>query len=314
MRSFLPPQVRPGPLSPGQACELTECLRYLCGQVNVSVSGGLELLEGHGVHLRLNPLATGDWILSQGWTYTAVDVNFTGGTLTWDGLTLDVLTGWTVNVPAGVTVLYAGGGVLDLTGLATVDLTGVTVTGFTGADKLVACTAADTTPGYLYTDKLVAGTGIALAVENPGADEDVKVSAADTLPRWTDVTKTYADFSGGGTTTLLTLYTLAAREVLHAAILEVTQAAAGGGITTYTYELDLGANQIGNTVNGMTLNAFTQDWAYGKALGQLATYTGLVSTTATTDVKVRATCDVGHTLSMATAGSIKLSLLVSKLP
>lgn len=46
-----------------------------------------------------------------------------------------------------------------------------------GLDEKVKVSGADTTPGYLV-DKLVAGSGVALAVLNPGADEDTEISVS----------------------------------------------------------------------------------------------------------------------------------------
>ena len=46
-----------------------------------------------------------------------------------------------------------------------------------GADEKVKCTATDTTPGYLLNDKITAGAGILFGFNNPGANENMVISA-----------------------------------------------------------------------------------------------------------------------------------------
>ena len=96
-----------------------------------------------------------------------------------EGVTIDPNTTLLNFVGAGVTVTS--------TGVGSVDIDVPTQTG----DHKVAVTGADTTPNYLGS-KLTAGTGITLTVLNPGANEEIEISAGSATSSFTvnaDVTE-----------------------------------------------------------------------------------------------------------------------------
>jgi len=185
--------------------------------------------------------------------------------------------------------------------------------GTVGQDKLVACTANDTTPGYLYTDKLASDGGITLALHNPGANEYVGIATAPEVPKWVKVTKTYADFSTASTTNTVTVYTLPAGGVVLAVKVKHSASFTGGAITAYSL------NSIG--VTGATSKYFAAPFsifqATGATVGKYCTTSSgpaglqdIDSQTATTNV-IASVSSTGANLSAATAGSVDVWLLVS---
>jgi hypothetical protein len=122
-------------------------------------------------------------------------------------------------------------------------------------------------------------------------------------PKWTKVTKTYADFSDAFLTKNVSLLSLPAGGILHSAKIKHSTAFSGGTISTYTVEVTLSG--VASTYPA----AFDVFQAVGASTYQLSEYFLGGSHTGTSSVVATATAD--QLLNTATAGSVDIWLLTS---
>lgn len=127
------------------------------------------------------------------------------------------------------------------------------------------------------------------------------------FPRWVKVTKSYTDFSTGGLTNDISIYTLPIKGYIHDIKIVPTTAFSGGLIATYTISVGISGAL---TKYAIATNVFTGNTTLNTIHTPLV---GLESTSGTTDIRAQAVSTVGN-LSAATAGSVDIYLLVSTLP
>lgn len=136
------------------------------------------------------------------------------------------------------------------------------------------------------------------------------VSPTWLLPDEVMVTKftfSYTDLAAAAASNQITLATLPAGTVLHGVVLQHTASFTGGAIATYTVSVGLAASPA------KYATAFDVFQAPGATVGQ-ASFGGYVENfAATTDVKLSAVA-TGGLLNAATAGSLTVWLLTTKLP
>lgn len=143
-------------------------------------------------------------------------------------------------------------------------------------------------------------------------DQPAAVTSA--YPAWVKVTKSHADFTAASFSQSITLYTLAARQVLHAVIVKHSAAFSipGGGFTTY--ELSVGvAGDPGRYVNAFDATGAPADTNYTDSRGN-ANLPEVPVTFAGTTIELYAETDGHLDLDDSTAGSVDVWLLVSTLP
>ena len=123
----------------------------------------------------------------------------------------------------------------------------------------------------------------------------------------TPFTISYSDLSAAAAGNSITLATLPAGTVLHGVVMKHSAAFTGGTISAYTVSVGL----TGNVAKYAT--AFDVFQAPGNTVGQ-ASFGGYVENFgATTDIKISAAA-TGGLLNAATAGSLTVWLLTTKLP
>lgn len=133
------------------------------------------------------------------------------------------------------------------------------------------------------------------------------------------VTRTYANFAGGGTTADSTVATLPAKTRLVAIYADVTVPFTGGGVTTGTMTcgVSAGGNQllVSFDVNSATIQRGLADADLGTSINRANAIQGayLGSWTATTVISCRLTVDGAHTTGDLTAGSLTVSLVTERL-
>jgi hypothetical protein len=122
--------------------------------------------------------------------------------------------------------------------------------------------------------------------------------------KWIKINKTFSDFSAAALTNTITIYSLPAKQMIHATQIIVTTSFAGGSIVTYTISVGIGGN---NSKYVPPLSV--------APLGILAVSTsmGLESTSGSTNIQATATSTIGS-LNAATQGSVDIYLLISNLP
>lgn len=125
-----------------------------------------------------------------------------------------------------------------------------------------------------------------------------------TAPHWIKVTKTYSDFSTGGLTNDVSIYTLASKGYIHDVKIIPSTAFSGGTIAAYTISVGIGGAL---TKYAIATNTFTGNTTLTTIHTPLV---GLESTSATTDIRAQAVAVTGF-LNAATAGSVDIYLLVS---
>jgi len=132
-------------------------------------------------------------------------------------------------------------------------------------------------------------------------------AVALTVPFWTKYTVTYTQLSAAALTNNIQLFSLGARQTVHAVVIQHTASFTGGAIATYT--LSVG---ITGTLNKYA-SAFNVFQAPGNTVLQSSGGAFTENTGASTSVRVAAT-STGANLSAATAGSATIWVLTSTLP
>lgn len=125
---------------------------------------------------------------------------------------------------------------------------------------------------------------------------------------WVKVTKSHTDFQAAATSNTVAIYTLAAKQYLHGAVIKHTTAFGGGSITTYTLAVE--------TALGTIISAFDVFQAVSNTVftynDQAVAGRGPQNFGATASVSAVATAS--HNLNTSTAGAVEIYLLVSTLP
>jgi len=121
-------------------------------------------------------------------------------------------------------------------------------------------------------------------------------------PNWTKYTATHTDFSAASTTNDVSLFSLAADEVIHGYILNVTEVFSGGSIGSYDVKIGVGGDLDKHVYNLSVVGASTEYYNV-KAIESISS---------STDIRVGAEADVN--LDEATQGSVDIYVLKSKLP
>jgi len=124
---------------------------------------------------------------------------------------------------------------------------------------------------------------------------------------WTSYTVTFANLSAAALTNSITLATLPAKQVLHAAVIKHGTAFSGGTIASYTVSVGLAATP------DKYATAFNVFQATGASVGQLSHALFCENFSGTTPILLTATSTVGL-LNAATAGSVTIWLLTTFLP
>ncbi len=230
------------------------------------------------------------------------------------------VTGNASSVGFACTSVWAAGNTAPATG----QVVRMLVTGGSGYVQ-----AYDFTGGALYP-LILAGSTLTLTVGStsyimPATDGSsgtfLKTNGSGTLswdtpagtgtgtPAWVKVTKSYTDFSNASMSHNFTIYTLAAKQVLHNVTFQHTAAFTGGSVATCTIGL---GTVLGNVKNPFDIfqapgNTVFPAWdptqsGYGpQNFGTTAALTATVATS-------------GDTMDHLTAGSIDFYLLLSTLP
>jgi len=127
------------------------------------------------------------------------------------------------------------------------------------------------------------------------------------IPRWVKVTKTHQDFSTGGLTNNITIYSLPANAYVHDVKIVPTTNFSGGAIASYTLSVGI--------TGSLAKYAVAADVFTGNTTTDLVhtSIAGLESRLVATDLKASATSTVGN-LNASTAGAVTFYLLLSALP
>jgi len=123
-------------------------------------------------------------------------------------------------------------------------------------------------------------------------------------PVWVKYTKTFTDLSAAALTNDIELFQLAARGVIHSAIIKASTAFSGGLIATYTLSLGVSGTLAKYAI------AFDVKQAAGATVFALNTLPGMESATTATSIRLAAISTVGN-LNAATAGSVDIWVLQS---
>lgn len=126
-------------------------------------------------------------------------------------------------------------------------------------------------------------------------------------PAWVKYTKTYTDLAAAGLTNDIELFSLAAKEVIHAVVLKASTAFSGGTIATYT--LSVG---ISGTI-GKYAPAFDVKQTVGNNVFGFNELPGMENFSSATSIRLGAISTVGL-LNAATAGVVDVWVLKSTLP
>jgi len=152
------------------------------------------------------------------------------------------------------------------------------------------------------------GSGVKGWYDQPSA------SVGGEYPRWVKVTKSHADFTAAGNSESIALYTLGAREVLHAVVIKHTAAFSIPGMAFATYELSVGVSgDPGRYVNAFDAKQAVGNTAFAQTTGSTQLPV-LRSFAAGEVIELYAETDGGLDLDDSTAGSVDVWLLVSTLP
>ncbi len=127
--------------------------------------------------------------------------------------------------------------------------------------------------------------------------------SASSSINWQKVTLPYTSFQTAGLTNAVTAITLQAKQVVHAAYLNITQAFSG----TTTLTLSFGPS--GN----LTKYVAAASGAITGVLASALTSTDLPSISGITNIQVNATATIQN-LSSLSQGSVDVYLLISQLP
>lgn len=123
------------------------------------------------------------------------------------------------------------------------------------------------------------------------------------IPTWIKITKTYSDFASAGVTNTINIYTLPAKSVVHATIVNPTATFTGGTINAYA--LSVGLVTVADLAAAVSLFTIPT-----RPFPSALTLAGKFGTTDT--ITATATSGVGL-LNAATQGSVDIYLLISQL-
>lgn len=126
-------------------------------------------------------------------------------------------------------------------------------------------------------------------------------------PAWTKYTVTYAQFGAPSFTSDIQLFSLGARQTIHAVVIKHSASFTGGAIATYTLSVGIAGTLA------KYASAFNVFQAPGNTVLQSSGGTFTENTGAATSVRVQAVC-TGANLLQATAGSADIWVLTSTLP
>lgn len=126
-------------------------------------------------------------------------------------------------------------------------------------------------------------------------------------PAWTKYTVTYAQLSAAALTNDIQLFSLGARQTIHAVVIKHSASFTGGAIATYTVSVGIAGTLA------KYASAFNVFQAPGNTVLQSSGGTFTENTVAATSVRVAAVSTVGN-LNAATSGSVDIWVLVSTLP
>ena len=124
-------------------------------------------------------------------------------------------------------------------------------------------------------------------------------------PQWQTYTVPYGSFTAAGLTESITLFTLAAGQMIHNVVISHTASFTGGSISAYTVSVGI----IGTLAK--YANAFNVFQAPATTLGQVSSNPGMEDTANPVSIKITAT-SVGGNLNTAAAGSVTIKVLVSQ--
>lgn len=149
-----------------------------------------------------------------------------------------------------------------------------------------------------------ANNAVDLSIDQTPGNSSTSLTA---VPRWIEITKTFADFSVAATTNDIQIFSLPAGGVVHAAATIHTVAFSGGGIISYNIT-------VGRTGS-------TSLWTASRNCAGPVTDAATISVPVTqaplmpdydTAVSIRAYADAGASnLNVATAGTVKFMLLLA---
>lgn len=131
------------------------------------------------------------------------------------------------------------------------------------------------------------------------------MSYNNTTPQWIKIIKSYSDFAAAALTNDIEIYSLAAKNMIHAVQIFPSTTFSGGLINGYTISVGIAGNLVKYSV---ATNVFT-----GAALAQPSVISGVESMSGATSIRAQAVSGVGN-LNTAVQGTVDIYLLVSKLP
>lgn len=195
---------------------------------------------------------------------------------------------------------------------------GQVVEGGIVSDLIVGTDLPDSgvTPGvYNYASLIIDQYGRVISALGNSTPVGTSDLATLGLPRWTKASKIYSDFSDPGITKTLTLRAFATNETCLGLFIKSRIAFSGGGIVTLVLDVsDLLGNMPGHIAAYNAMAAVSSsNYATGTEVGSANTSWSEAVFTAT-NMSIRATCDVGHTLDQATAGAVDVWMLIGTLP
>lgn len=132
-------------------------------------------------------------------------------------------------------------------------------------------------------------------------------SVSTSVPQWIKVTKAFSDFSTGGLTNDILIYTLPSKGYISDVKVAPTTAFSGGTISAYTISVGI-AGAL--TKYAIATNVFTGNTTLTAIHTPLP---GLESLSTTTAIRAQAISVTGN-LDAATAGSVDIYLLIGILP
>lgn len=133
---------------------------------------------------------------------------------------------------------------------------------------------------------------------------------ADASAQWTKYTKTFADLSTAGLTNNIELFSLAAKEMIHAVIMKCSTLFTGGAIATYTLSVGI-TGTLGKYVAILDAKQAVGNQVFGPGLA--AALLSPENFGASTSIKLSAISTVAN-LNAATQGSVDVFVLKSTLP
>lgn len=124
------------------------------------------------------------------------------------------------------------------------------------------------------------------------------------VPQWTNVTKTYSDFSAAATTKDIEIFSLPAGGVIHGVKIKHSTAFSGGSLTSYTVSVGL-AGDLDKYASAFDVFQAASDTTFQMSQNFVSENHGAVSS-------VRAEATGSHNLDTATAGSVTFWIYYSE--